>query len=65
MDEVDKANIQAQINLEQSLLRAKYFTQVERTGNCIWCSTKVKGKKIYCSVECRTDHENFERLKNR
>lgn len=29
----------------------------ERTGRCHYCNDIVEGDKIYCSPECRDDHE--------
>lgn len=60
-DEADRANDQAERELEQ-ILKARAPSE-RRTGFCVWCRARLPGGGVYCDSDCRDDHETFLRAK--
>jgi|TARA_B110000908_G_scaffold171098_1_gene232687 hypothetical protein len=60
-DEIDDANEELQKQLDATLSTVNTEVPDNETGQCIWCETKVKDIRRWCSVECRNEHEHYAR----
>lgn len=66
MDDIDRANLQAELILNSEISETKKASQeeIKRTGYCLYCGNKCKIKKqLFCSPECREDYEKEQRIK--
>ena len=60
-DEIDDANEEAQRQIDATLSTVNTEVPNNDTGKCIWCETKVKDNRRWCSTECRNEHEHYAR----
>lgn len=60
-DEIDDANEELQKQIDATLSNVNTEVPDNETGQCIWCETKVKDNRRWCSVECRNEHEHYAR----
>jgi hypothetical protein len=58
-DPLDEADHLANLFLEKALAKKKIAP--EKTGFCLYCEEPTPG--VFCSKECREDHERIERVK--
>lgn len=63
MDDADRADLDAEIHMRASLLRRK--PTLAAKGACHFCDEPTDGAALFCSAECREDHERVERIKSR
>lgn len=57
MDEVDRANEEAERSLSEALRKVRTVKSPDPTGFCHWCEEPVDDWARWCSVECREDWE--------
>ena len=55
-DEIDIANDEMQKRLDETLKSVNTSIENNETGKCIWCETKIKDKRRWCSALCRDEH---------
>ncbi len=60
MDEVDRANDEAERGLAQ-ILRKRLPPGPAATGHCLYCDELLEDGKRWCSVECREGWEKEAR----
>ena len=60
-DEIDDANEELQKQIDATLSNVNTEVPDNDSGKCIWCETKVKDNRRWCSVECRNEHEHYAR----
>jgi hypothetical protein len=62
-DDTDRASDYEQISRDSAInaTRKNILKIPALTGFCLWCEAKSIG--VYCDVDCRIDHEKFERMK--
>lgn len=57
-DQLDNASDIETAEREHMIQKARRNKPIRvRTGHCHYCNDIVEGDKIYCSPECRDDHE--------
>lgn len=54
-DDVDRAQAQEERYRADAIARRK--PELKPLGYCHWCSSGIGGGDLYCSKECRDDHE--------
>lgn len=66
VDIADQASLVEQRLLEAALRNSKQNTETAKpTGYCLYCGEPVEGSKRWCSIECRDDFEQDQKLKCR
>jgi hypothetical protein len=58
-DDLDNADKETRLMLEATLSNVDTEVPDNNTGRCIWCETKVKDKRRWCSIECRDEHTKY------
>lgn len=66
MDEIDVANQQMELAIENSLRRNKQHRRViNATGYCLYCKEPLQHGQRFCDEDCRDDFETEEAAKTR
>jgi len=62
-DDADVANDLMQYATDVAIHNASVEAHkiVNSSGQCIWCSDKVKDEKRWCSIECRDEYQRHEK----
>ena len=58
-DDFDNADKETRLMLEATLSNVDTEVPDNNTGRCIWCETKVKDNRRWCSIECRDEHTKY------
>ena len=58
-DDLDNADKESRLMLEATLSNVDTEVPDNNTGRCIWCETKVKDNRRWCSIECRDEHTKY------
>lgn len=67
-DVVDTANEKADILLQarvETQRHAQAKARLEPVGRCHWCEDLVGDAELFCSPECRDDHDKAARARAR
>jgi hypothetical protein len=62
-DDIDRANDTMQYATDVAIHNASVEAHkiVNSTGQCIWCSDKVKDEMRWCSIECRDEYQRYKK----
>lgn len=55
-DEADRADVDIENALRESMYRASLTTHREATGCCYNCERTLVKPQLYCDEECETEH---------
>lgn len=62
MDEIDRANRYAYIELEAQLARARQLAQIKppkATGRCLYCEQPLPEGRRFCDTDCAQDYQTY------
>lgn len=59
MDEADRAERDTEIHMRAALLQRK--PTLAPKGACHFCDEPAEPPRLFCSAECREDHERLSR----
>ena len=60
-DDADRADVR----IQQASLAGKPRSLIA-TGACNWCESPVDSARLFCSIECRDDHDHeHERVRRK
>jgi len=58
MDEIDRAQIEVERQLDRALIYRKPEPKIKPAGYCHWCGEDVDGNKLFCDAACAKRHHN-------
>lgn len=60
-DEADMAGEKMEAEMMMALARHANAKRIQPTGFCLWCEEPAPEKALFCGIDCRQDHEQYER----
>lgn len=64
-DEVDITTEREEHNIANAILASRKAVGLKARGTCHWCEEPVGDGVLFCSVECRDDHERVSVARKR
>ncbi|MDI3304629.1 MAG: hypothetical protein QJR04_25105 [Burkholderia multivorans] len=65
MDDADRAQEQAELEMELRRRARKYEPTLKPCGACHFCSEPIADARLFCDADCRDDYERMKRAEVR